>query len=798
MKNSALPEMNRRRFFATVGGFAAAPLLLQSFNERNSVLTSQSYARSNDIQKYNVIWDKPSTDASGQMPIGNGDITTGVYVIEGGELYLLLGKNDALTYQGDIFKTGLVKISLSPNPFIKGASFRQVMDMKTGSVKINAGNVEIKIWADANRPVYHVEINTSDEISVQVQPQFWNRFDHCLYNNFDVTEDGIQKIYAGDPTQDVRIERNGKIIWYFDVGNRSIFKEDMKYYDVEDMIGKFPDPFNYNKFGNLLESPDLYLRDGSLTGKGKHIDIRIHSQTKQTPLAEDWISAIENQAARPVRTKADWKQHCKWWSDFWERSWIFIADNTLPLGEKEELDSEGYKAMRAGKDGAALVSQSYNVFRYLMACQSRGRVQTKFNGGFFSQPLRCTEVNKGKLRVVRQEDGTLLSHPDDRDWGRRFTFQNQRLLYWPLIASGDSDLIKPFFNYYFNLLPVRKAITKAWFGHEGAYYRENIEPTGAERDCGLSGKPPKTKPGENKGKGYYHSYYFTSGLETTAMMIEYVKHSGDKEFQDNVLVPFAREALLFFGKHYLRDDNGKIRLDPNQALETWWITINSSPDIAGLQFCLNELLEMNVGSEEDKLTWKRFSTEIPMVHLHKIDGREAIAPALEWEMERNSENAELYPVFPFQLFGVAQGTEDLVEWTMEHRSNKDKFDYKCWTQDQIDWAYAGNAQRAQEGLLHRFRHASTQCRFPLYGSKGPDSCPDFDHFGSGSVALQKMLMQCKGKKIVLLPAWPKNWDVDFKLHAPENTTIKASVKNGKVKILQVTPESRRKDIVVRK
>lgn len=798
MKNTIPAGMNRRRFLATVGGFAATPLLLQAFNKQDSVLTSQPYAQSNDIQEYNVIWDKPSTDASGQMPLGNGDITAGVYAIEDDDLYLLLGKNDALTYQGDIFKTGLVKISLSPNPFIKGKPFRQVMDMKTGSVQINAGNVKIKIWADANRPVYHVEIDSPDEISVQAQPQFWKRFDHCLFNNFDVTEDDIQKTNTDNPTQDVRIERNGKIIWYFDVGNRSVFEEDMKYYDVEEMIGKFSDPFSYNTFGNLLESPGLFLKDGSLMGKGRNFDIRIHSQTKQTLVVEDWISSIEKQAAQPLRTKADWKQHCRWWSDFWNRSWIFVADNTLPPGQKEELDNEGYKSMREGKDGAALVTQSYNVFRYLMACQSRGRVQTKFNGGFLSQPLRCTEENKGKLRVSKEEDGTLLSHPDDRDWGRRFTFQNQRLLYWPLIASGDSDLMKPFFNYYFNLLPVRKAITQAWFGHEGAYYRENIEPTGAERDCGLSGKPPKTKPGENEGKGYYHSYYFTCGLETTAMMIEYVKYSADKEFQNNVLVPFAREVLLFFDKHYLRDDNGKIRLDPNQALETWWITINSSPDIAGLQFCLNELLEMNVGTEKDKFTWKRFSAEIPMVHLHKIEGREAIAPALEWKMEHNSENAELYPVFPFQLFGVAQGTQDLVEWTMENRSNKDKFDYKCWTQDQIDWAYAGRAEKAQEGLLHRFRHASTQCRFPLYGSKGPDSCPDFDHFGSGSVALQKMLIQCKGKKIVLLPAWPKDWDVDFKLHAPENTTITASVKNGEVRHLKVTPESRRKDIVFRK
>ena len=42
----------------------------------------------------------------GQMPLGNGDIAAGVCAIEDGDLYLLLAKNDALTYNGDIFKTG--------------------------------------------------------------------------------------------------------------------------------------------------------------------------------------------------------------------------------------------------------------------------------------------------------------------------------------------------------------------------------------------------------------------------------------------------------------------------------------------------------------------------------------------------------------------------------------------------------------------------------------------------------------------------------------------------------------------
>ncbi|RME93813.1 MAG: hypothetical protein D6766_07440, partial [Verrucomicrobia bacterium] len=390
---------------------------------------------------------------------------------------------------------------------------------------------------------------------------------------------------------------------------------------------------------------------------------------------------------------------------------------------------------------------------------------------------------------------------DDRLWGRRFTYQNQRLLYWPLLMSGDFDLMKPFFDYYWHLLPVRKAITKAWFGHEGAYYRENIEPTGGERDCSKNGhdretKPLKTPPGGNKGDGYYHSYYFTSGLETTAMMIEYVKFTGDRRFRDEVLVPFAREVLLFYDKHYPRDTNGRLRLDPAQVLETWWVAVNPAPDVAGLHFCLKNLLAMNAGTAADRAHWQRLHSELPPVPMQEIDGRKALAPADTWSHRRNAENGELYPVFPFTLFGVGHGTKELVEWTMQHRSNPDRFGNKCWTQDQIHWAYAGNAVEAAEGLVRRFRWASPLCRFPLYGSEGPDSCPDFDHFGSGSIALQRMLVQEADGKILLLPAWPATWDADFKLHLSDHTIVSGKVEGGRLVRWDVQPASRRKDVTV--
>jgi len=748
------------------------------------------------MSRYNVVWNKPSKHATGVMPIGNGDIAAGVYAIEDGDLYLLLAKNDAYNYLGDIYKTGRVRVSLDPNPFQPGKAFRQTLDLPTGSILIEADGVMLRIWADAKRPLYHLEINSPREIAVTARPEFWKRFDACVFNvtNFYTQRSGLPP--GAEPTQDVRLEREGKLLWYFAVGDRSVFADDLKFYDVEPMAAKFPDPFRFNTFGNLLESPALKLKDDALCGTGRSFDIRIHALAMQTPEAETWIETIERQAARPVNAARDWEKHRAWWASFWNRSWIVTTDRTLPPEAREQFDGEPLETgLRDEKDGAALVAQSYNVFRFLMACQSRGRVQTKFNGGLFTQQLRVQATDRNQRSGASpQADGTLLTHEDDRLWGRRFTFQNQRLLYWPLLASGDFDLMKPFFDYYSDLLPMRQAITKAWFGHDGAYYRENIEPTGAERDCGKDGRPPKNKPGEPA--AFYHDYYFTSGLETTAMMADYVNYTGDTAFRDRVLVPFAREILLFFELHYPRSAEGKLRLDPAQVLETWWLAVNPAPDVAGLRFCLDELLAMKAGTPEDQARWRNFRAEIPEVPRQSIEGRQALAPAEKWAQRHNAENGELYPVFPFRCFGVGLGSGELVEWTMQHRSLKDAYGDGCWTQDQIHWAYAGQAAEAAQGLVRRFRTASTMCRFPLYGKERPDSCPDFDHFGSGSIALQRMLVQEGRGKILLLPAWPADWNTDFKLHLTGGAVVTGTVINGKLIAWDIQPSSRRKDVVI--
>jgi hypothetical protein len=64
------------------------------------------------------------------------------------------------------------------------------------------------------------------------------------------------------------------------------------------------------------------------------------------------------------------------------------------------------------------------------------------------------------------------------------------------------------------------------------------------------------------------------------------------------------------------------------------------------------------------------------------------------------------------------------------------------------------------------------------------------------IALQRMLLQAEDKKIRLLPAWPKRWNVDFKLHAPQATTVEVEYRDGRLRRCELSPPERAQDVIM--
>ena len=431
------------------------------------------------------------------------------------------------------------------------------------------------------------------------------------------------------------------------------------------------------------------------------------------------------------------------------------------------------------RDEAAYVSQMYQLQRFITACAGRGAYPIKFNGTLFTVPPGSTEQD-----------------PDYRRWGPGYWWQNTRLPYISLCASGDFDLQRPLFRMYADeLLPLCKYRTQLYLGHEGAFYPECIMFWGAVFSETYGWTPFAQRRDKLQESGW-HKWEWVGGLELCWMMLDYYDHRLDREFLRQTALPFTREILTFFEQHYPTNARGQLVMHPSQALETWWRCTNAMPELAGCLAVTERLLALpaDLAPAPDRALWQRLQGKLPPIPLREVNDRKALAPAEFFAQKSNIENPELYPVFPFRLFAFNRPNP---EWALEALRNRWDRGHTGWRQDDIFMAYLGLTDDAHKAIVGRARSHDRGERFPAFWGPNYDWTPDQDHGGVLMKTLQAMLLQTDGQRIFLFPAWPKQWNVDFKLHAPRQTILEGSYREGKVQSLRVTPESRRQDLEIR-
>jgi hypothetical protein len=164
-----------------------------------------------------------------------------------------------------------------------------------------------------------------------------------------------------------------------------------------------------------------------------------------------------------------------------------------------------------------------------------------------------------------------------------------------------------------------------------------------------------------------------------------------------------------------------------------------------------------------------------------------IAPALHYERVQNVEPTQLYPVFPWRMYGVGRPDLDVARNTYRNDSLAVKFrSHVGWKQDLIWAACLGMTDEAAR--LLQLKMGDGPHRFPAFWGPGFDWTPDHNWGGSGMIGMQEMLLQEVGDTLYLFPAWPREWDVSFKLHASHNTTVEAEMRGGQVVNVKVTPQ----------
>jgi len=733
------------------------------------------FAAAND-----VTWNSPGTNEDNSTPIGNGDVALNAWTEQNGDIVLLLAKSDAWSENGQLLKLGRVRVRLTPNPFVAPAAFAQTLKLETGEIQIQGGKSVARIWVDANRPVIHLEVESEESVQLEVKSELWRTKTYHLGQRA-VSQAGFFE-WGNNPNgltfdPDTVLPAQNNYVTWCHFNSNSIYPLVFEREHLESLLPKYPDPLLHRCFGVAMKGPGLAASDNQTlksTVASKSLRLDLYALTQQAPTAEAWRAALNKVIASTdaVEIDAAWKAHQQWWMEFWDRSWIQVG----------------------GAPGAETVSQSYAIQRYMTACAGRGAQPIKFNGSLFTVGH---DLPGGASSTESNHD------PDYRAWGNSFWNQNTRLIYWPLVATGDYDLLTPWFNMYVQALPLVKDRTRAYFHHAGGAFIETIYFWGLPNvnDFGWNNPGPELQ-------SEWMRYHVQGGLEVLAQMLDRYDYTQDADFARNSLLPMADATITYYDQHWKRGPDGRILMEPAQSIETYQKTaVNPTPDVAGLISVLPRLISLPPGLSDDaqKSLWAKVLKDLPPLPMGTTakgklppkgqgdpDGKRVILPAQKYDEPKNHENPELYAVFPYPLYGV--GKPDLALARDTYQARLYPF-AKCWGQDGIHAASLGLTDEAKKVAVQEFTSYGNQ-QFRWFWSKNSDWIPDMDNGGSGMMTLQLMLVQCDGRRIQLLPAWPEGWTADFKLHAPFQTTVEGHVEQGKVTRLKVIPANRAKDIVL--
>ena len=752
------------------------------------LVSATCLAQLKELDQMNPIWKTQSKNASESMPCGGGDIGLNVWV-EQGEVMIYLSQSGMFDENNALLKAGRLRLKLFPNPF--NENFKQELILKDGAIKISGGKgslaTTLTIWVNVFHPVVHVDMASGTKINTVASYESWRQEDRILTRKENSANSWkwYNKVSVITQKDQIRFDKNA-VFFYHQNKDSSVFDATIRQEGLLAYKEQFQNPLKGKLFGGLMQGENM-VPDGRDSGtyaqtkfgacqlKSKSPSNQAHLAVALNTVSNTSIGAFQNKLQQIVvksftnRTKKE-QDTKNWWKQYWNKSYVFINSN------------------KGNKDENWQLSRNYQLFRYMLGCNALGKSPTKFNGGLFTVDPIFT-------------DSSIHGTPDHRNWGGGLhTAQNQRLVYWPMLKSGDADMMQSQFDFYLKALHNAELRTRIYWNHAGASFTEQLENFGLPNVTEYGWKRPAgIDPGLEANA--WLEYCWDTSLEFCEMILQSKLYTG-KDIKP--YLPLIESCLIFFDEHYQwmakqrgeqpLDAKGKLLLYPGSATETFKLTTNANSTIAGLRTVTQSLLQTGLLDANKTAYFKGFLQRLPDLSFGNYQGHTTLAPAQKWERVNNVESPQLYPVFPWGIYGVGKPGLDTAINTWHYDTFALKFrSHVGWKQDNIFAARLGLVEEAKKWNTLKLKNSER--RFPAFWGPGFDWVPDHNWGGSGMIGLQEMLLQTDDRKIYLLPAWPKEWDTHFKLHAPYQTTVEGRVQGGKLVELKVLPKERMKDVV---
>jgi hypothetical protein len=444
-------------------------------------------------------------------------------------------------------------------------------------------------------------------------------------------------------------------------------------------------------------------------------------------------------------------EHEAWWAAFWARSYIQLS----------------------GPDGMPdYLANLWAMHVYAMASGSRGDLPPKFNGGLWT------------------------TEKDEREWGPAYWHWNTQETYWPLYAANHLDLIEPYYQMYFKMLPKVMQQTTNYFGVGGAHYGETIGWDGSD----ATGKGPSTAGLHPRlrlpAKGGHTSGIYSSSAEIAMLFWWRYLYTGDSAFLREKAYPLMRAVADFFVAFLEKDASGRYNMFPSNAHESFWVVKNPATDLAALRYLFPTVIKASeiLGVDEElRPVWQD-----RLAHLAPwpIDSNTQGIAQFEVRPEdkvvwNNAENPNVFPMGVFPVIRLGSPEYDLGVRTFRTRKNVNVYG---WTTDSIAAARLG-LREDMEALLpgHVEHYQDHPSGLMDYYDRKPATHPYLEGSGTFATGLGEMLLQSwpatageTNPVIRVCPALPAAWDARFKLLAMGGFEVECVAEKGRPTSVAIT------------
>ena len=491
----------------------------------------------NDYVPQSYTWTTQSKNSSESMPCGGHDVGMNVWV-ENGDVLIYLSRSGFFDENNTLLKAGRLRLHVTSasgdSPVLNSSDFQQTLSLDEGCIYIKGGNMTLRLWADVKQPVVHLTLNSKAKVNATLSYESWRHHDRVVPKGASqqFTWKWINKGDHYTYADSINVSQHA-ITFLHHNRKETVYDYTVNYEGLDAVKDQIPDPIGGKTFGGTLYCP-AFTYTGTTDGKYASTDFRAWNfraeGVKSTAVVVDLAAGEKATATAPATvpsasasgskvtatnapaivpsasasgskvtatnapaivpsasasgtpvqfpmalpsgsTSTSLKQSKAWWHAYWQRSYIY-SDN-----------AEVQKLLR-----------NYELFRYMLGCNAYGAWPTKFNGGLFTFDPEYV-------------DSTMDFTPDFRCWGGgTMTAQNQRLVYWPMLKSGDLDMMEAQFDTYLRMLPAAIARTKHYWGHEGACFEEQIENFGLPNPAEYGKHKPGDDPGLMNNKWLEHLY----------------------------------------------------------------------------------------------------------------------------------------------------------------------------------------------------------------------------------------------------------------------------------------------------